>query len=65
MTDSAAALRRANGSSMAEVERIAAACRVDSGRELIDRMAARQMTLRFVDGPVIAKACCINGRWGA
>lgn len=36
---------------------------LDGGRELIDRMAARQMTLRFVDGPVIAKACCINSRW--
>ena len=36
---------------------------LDDGRELIDKMAAREMTLRFVDGPVIAEACCTNRTW--
>jgi hypothetical protein len=26
-------------------------------------MTAQEMTLRFVDGPVIAKACHVNRRW--
>jgi hypothetical protein len=36
---------------------------LDGGRELVDNMAAREMTLRFVDGPVIAEARCINRTW--
>lgn len=36
---------------------------LDGGRELIDKMATREMTLRFVSGPVIAEAVCINRRW--
>ncbi len=36
---------------------------LDGGRTLIDRTSEREMTLRFVDGPVIAEASCISRNW--
>jgi hypothetical protein len=36
---------------------------LDGGRELVDKMAAREMILRFVNGPMIAEACCTNRKW--
>jgi hypothetical protein len=36
---------------------------LDGTRELLDKTGAREMTLRFIDGPVIAEARCINRRW--
>lgn len=36
---------------------------LDGGRELVDRMAANVMTLRFAGGPLIAEAEKINRRW--
>jgi DNA-directed RNA polymerase subunit RPC12/RpoP len=37
--------------------------KLDGGRELLDKTGAREMTLRFAEGPVIAEAQQINRRW--
>lgn len=64
VTDSAAGVQ--GGLMEVQWEKLGGSVRfaeLDGGRVLIDRMTAQEMTLRFVDGPVIATACHVNRRW--